>query len=455
MKNQYNTIDLSKLPAEVQAELKEIFEETEQFNDQKANELYKKNFDFLYKNIQEKYPEAIKKAGSGKKKKSDKKSSKVKKAPKKAIGTRETQNDVEMVLKGHDDNGKEIWVTAEYYEKRKSAERKKSNISTGQGIVEFKKEIIRHIEKEGNKTANDAKNLADTYSKLIGEKFKAGHSAQDVADIILANNEHAPKPKAKNPAKKAPDKLPAKGKILVETITIENIDHRDISGKLESVKLSGTFKSFKDANEYIILLLDSDQKLYVDVKIIWKDGSIYDTRMLVVDDDITMTNRNPIMHTIKEYANWAINHGDNEEKERMETILSRYDLGSDLSIKIPAPKKEPVKKSTGGGDHISECRKVISQYNAEKRSENPPVRHSKTAIITTKLDNVFKTISRNMGEKKKGGKLRMMVQERHKLLKEAQEAFTDLTLVLNEKLHAKRDISGAQTIVRAIQKLTK
>ena len=44
---------------------------------------------------------------------------------KKEIGTREKQNDVEMVLTGHDHNGKELWVTAEYYDKPKFYERKK------------------------------------------------------------------------------------------------------------------------------------------------------------------------------------------------------------------------------------------------------------------------------------------------------------------------------------------
>jgi len=39
---------------------------------------------------------------------------------KKAIFTREIQNGVEMVLKGHDNGGKEIWVTAVYQDRVKN-----------------------------------------------------------------------------------------------------------------------------------------------------------------------------------------------------------------------------------------------------------------------------------------------------------------------------------------------
>jgi len=37
---------------------------------------------------------------------------------KKAIYTREIKNGVEMILKGFDHNGKEIWVTVEYHERK-------------------------------------------------------------------------------------------------------------------------------------------------------------------------------------------------------------------------------------------------------------------------------------------------------------------------------------------------
>jgi hypothetical protein len=47
---------------------------------------------------------------------------------KKQAGEREIQNGVEMVLKGHDSNGKEVWVTAEYYDKPKMNERKKHQL---------------------------------------------------------------------------------------------------------------------------------------------------------------------------------------------------------------------------------------------------------------------------------------------------------------------------------------
>ena len=54
----------------------------------------------------------------------------MKKQTKKEIGTREIKNDIEMVLKGHDHNGKELWVTAKYNDKPKMDERKKDKQAT-------------------------------------------------------------------------------------------------------------------------------------------------------------------------------------------------------------------------------------------------------------------------------------------------------------------------------------
>lgn len=38
---------------------------------------------------------------------------------KKEIGTREIKNGVEMVLKGHNNSGQEVWVTAKYNDRKK------------------------------------------------------------------------------------------------------------------------------------------------------------------------------------------------------------------------------------------------------------------------------------------------------------------------------------------------
>ena len=46
---------------------------------------------------------------------------------KKEIGTREIKNGIEMVLRGHNNSGAEVWVSAEYYDKPKFDERKKLN----------------------------------------------------------------------------------------------------------------------------------------------------------------------------------------------------------------------------------------------------------------------------------------------------------------------------------------
>ena len=52
---------------------------------------------------------------------------------KKEIGTRKFQNNTEMVLKGYDHNGNELWVTAKYYDKPKMNERKKNKKSILKG----------------------------------------------------------------------------------------------------------------------------------------------------------------------------------------------------------------------------------------------------------------------------------------------------------------------------------
>ena len=48
----------------------------------------------------------------------------MKKQEKKPIGTREIQNNVKMVLKGHNACGYEIWVTEKYFNKLKSNDKK-------------------------------------------------------------------------------------------------------------------------------------------------------------------------------------------------------------------------------------------------------------------------------------------------------------------------------------------
>jgi hypothetical protein len=48
---------------------------------------------------------------------------------KKEIGTREIKNGIPMVLRGHNNSGGEVWVTALYNDKPKMNERKKSFLS--------------------------------------------------------------------------------------------------------------------------------------------------------------------------------------------------------------------------------------------------------------------------------------------------------------------------------------
>lgn len=60
MKDKFNSIDITALPKEYQAELNEIKKETDNFQDQEVMEIYADNFDQLYALIKKRYPEAIK-----------------------------------------------------------------------------------------------------------------------------------------------------------------------------------------------------------------------------------------------------------------------------------------------------------------------------------------------------------------------------------------------------------
>lgn len=60
IKDKFNRIELSALPKEYQAELKQIKDDTENFSDQDLIDVYQDNFDTLWSNIERRYPEAIK-----------------------------------------------------------------------------------------------------------------------------------------------------------------------------------------------------------------------------------------------------------------------------------------------------------------------------------------------------------------------------------------------------------
>lgn len=58
--DKYNRINIDKLPADVAAEFKQIASDTDNFEDDELVEIYKDNFNDLFKIVQEKYPEALK-----------------------------------------------------------------------------------------------------------------------------------------------------------------------------------------------------------------------------------------------------------------------------------------------------------------------------------------------------------------------------------------------------------
>lgn len=58
--DKYNRINIDKLPADVAAEFKQIANDTDNFEDDELVEIYKDNFNDLFKIVEEKYPEALK-----------------------------------------------------------------------------------------------------------------------------------------------------------------------------------------------------------------------------------------------------------------------------------------------------------------------------------------------------------------------------------------------------------
>jgi len=95
----------------------------------------------------------------------------MKKQTKKEIGTRELQNNIEMVLKGHDHNVKELWVTAKYNDKPKMDERKKDKQATAFRIEGQVLEDMKAIALENERSLNWM--VVNTLKNFIeGEKKK-------------------------------------------------------------------------------------------------------------------------------------------------------------------------------------------------------------------------------------------------------------------------------------------
>jgi len=91
--DKYNRINIDKLPADVAAEFKQIANDTDNFEDDELVEIYKDNFNDLFKIVEEKYPEALKPKAKLIKKSEKKKI--VKKAePKKKIINKKDTNDL-------------------------------------------------------------------------------------------------------------------------------------------------------------------------------------------------------------------------------------------------------------------------------------------------------------------------------------------------------------------------
>lgn len=64
MKQRFARLDLSKLPANYKAEFDEMQRETVDFSDNELNAVFAENFEDMYKLVEKKYPDAIKKGGT-------------------------------------------------------------------------------------------------------------------------------------------------------------------------------------------------------------------------------------------------------------------------------------------------------------------------------------------------------------------------------------------------------
>ena len=83
--DKYNRIIIDKLPANIATEIKQIADDTENFTDDELVEIYKDNFNDLFKIIESKHPEALKAKKKLVKKASEKKKIVKKAEPKKKL----------------------------------------------------------------------------------------------------------------------------------------------------------------------------------------------------------------------------------------------------------------------------------------------------------------------------------------------------------------------------------
>lgn len=265
--DKYNRINIDKLPADVAAEFKQIANDTDNFEDDELVEIYKDNFNNLFKIVEEKYPEALKPKAKLIKKSEKKKI--VKKAePKKKIV--KNAGSKKKIVKPDCKEAKEIVEgiqkkKKEAAEKRANAPKKKDTTVAREKQIKTFTSVFKTKEFKADKKQAEgfAKDIVAVYNKY-GLKSMADQLKKDIQELI--------------DSKYSKEKMAEGGQIDEEYIDLFD-DYEAIPAKVQKVLEkhsdafeNGSYEGLKKAKE------DMEKIGYTFEY--YLDGSAYDLRKI-------------------------------------------------------------------------------------------------------------------------------------------------------------------------------
>lgn len=261
--DKYNRIIIEKLPAKIATEIKQIADDTENFNDEELVEIYKDNFNDLFKIIESKHPEAlkakkklVKKASEKKKivKKAEPKKKLVKKAEAKKkivkLECKEAKKIVEAIQQKKADAAKK---RAEAPKKKVTTAAREKQIKTIASV--FKTKDFKADKKQAEGFAKD---LVAVYSKY-GLKSMADQLEKDIQELI--DTKYKPKKMAEGGQVDEEyvdlfddyDSIPPKVQKVLEkhSAAFENGSYEGLQkAKADMEKIGYTFEYYVDGSAY-------------------------------------------------------------------------------------------------------------------------------------------------------------------------------------------------------------
>lgn len=351
--DKYNRINIDKLPKELATELEEIKTGTENFSDEDLIEVYKDNFNDLFKIIENKHPEALK----AKKKLIKPVKVKIKKpasAKKKLVKKAESKK---VLKKSSDGEGRGF----SGYEKGKKI--------TQSDVFDLKVGDIILAESD-DKTIKNAyivkKAATKEKPKVEINYIKEPKQKDDIvwwANIMAASNFYF--------AKKQSDK-----KVKLDKITIFWAE----GDNSQYDKFPKDYKTWEDAHKAIIPIYEDTIKddfggyNKTKFKVVFKDGEDYEGRLDVSEkeDNPTQTS-NVIGQHIKDFLDYQLSEKSQtseSSKSEIKEWLNKYDLGL-----------EKESASTDCDDAIETIKEIEKKKAdaAKKRAEAPKKKASTAA----------------------------------------------------------------------------